>query len=183
MPAIARGEPRRTPPAKKRHTARAGKQTAGKRRAALFDAPDWADAVAIGAIRLGDALLTGMTRLLTEFGITPLQYNVLRILYVRDAEGEGLSVGAIGSALVTVAPDVSRLIDRLEKLGYLERVRKADDRRVVRVRLTGKGFELVERIHTPLIAHHRALFARISKSDLERIAGELGKLVEEISNR
>jgi DNA-binding MarR family transcriptional regulator len=102
---------------------------------------------------------------------------------VRDAEGEGLSVGTIGSALVTVAPDVSRLIDRLEKLGHLERARKADDRRVVRVRLTGKGFELVERIHTPLVAHHRALFARMPKSDLERMAGELGKLVEEISSR
>lgn len=190
MRAIAPDDSQRMPPVEKRQMARAGKrhaqagkQTAGKRRTALFDAPDWADTVAVRAVRLGDALLTRMTQLLTEFGITALQYNVLRTLYVRDAEGEGLSVGTIGSALVTDAPDVSRLIDRLEKLGHLERIRKADDRRVVRVRLTDKGFELVERIHTPLIAHHRALFSRISKSELERIAGDLGKLVEEISNR
>jgi DNA-binding MarR family transcriptional regulator len=152
-----------------------------KRRTALFDAPDWADTVAIRAMRLGDAFLTRMTILLAEFGITPLQYNVLRILYVRDADGEGLPVGAIGGSLVATTIDVTRLIDRLEKLGCLERIRQPGDRRVVRVRLTKAGFDMVERIHGPLIAHHHALLARVSKPDLERLAGELAKLYEEIS--
>jgi DNA-binding MarR family transcriptional regulator len=152
-----------------------------KRRAALFDAPDWADTVAIRAMRLGDALITRMAVLLTEFGITPLQYNVLRILYVRDAVGEGLPIGTIGGALLTATPDVSRLIDRLEKLGYLERVRKEDDRRVVRVRLTKQGFDMVEKIHRPLIAHHNALLAGVPKPELERIAGDLERLFGELS--
>ena len=154
---------------------------ARKRRTALFDTPDWADTVAVRAVRLGDAIITRMTELLTGFGITPLQYNVLRILYVRDEEGEGRPIGTIGSALVAAAPDLTRLIDRLEKLGHLERTRKADDRRIVRVRLTTKGFDLVEKIHVPLVAHHQALLARFSKTELERIAGELGRLFEAIS--
>lgn len=152
-----------------------------RRRTALFDAPDWADTVAIRAMRLGDAFLTRMTTLLAEFGITPLQYNVLRILYVRDADGEGLPVGTIGGSLVTPTIDVTRLIDRLEKLGCLERVRKAEDRRVVRVRLTKAGFDMVERIHRPLVAHHGTLLAHVPKPDLEHIAGELARLHEEIS--
>jgi DNA-binding MarR family transcriptional regulator len=151
-----------------------------KRRPALFDAPDWADTVAVRAMRLGDALVVAMTTLLTDFGITPLQYNVLRILYVRDEDHEGLPVGTIGGGLVAATADVSRLIDRLEKTGYLERVRDETDRRVVKVRLTKKGFSTVERIHGPLIAHHNTLFSKISKTDLERIAGDLARLVDRL---
>lgn len=152
-----------------------------RRRTALFDAPDWADTIAIRAVRLGDAVLTRLTELLGKFGVTPLQYNVLRILYVRDVEEEGLPIGAIGSALVAGAPDLTRLVDRLEKLGHIERIRKADDRRVVRVRLTKQGFDLVEKIHVPLVAHHRALLSGIPSSELERIAGELARLFDEVT--
>ncbi len=151
------------------------------RRAARVDAPDWADVVSVRAVRLGDMIFTRMTALLSEFGITPLQYNVLRILYVRDAAGEGLPIGVIGGALVTATPDVSRLIDRLEKLGCIERVRKAEDRRVVNVRLTEEGIALQERIHGPVIAHHNAILAQIPKADLERIAGDLARVLEQFA--
>lgn len=151
-----------------------------KRRTALFDAPDWADTVAVRAMRLGDAFVTRMTTLLTKFGVTPLQYNVLRILYVRDEHHEGLPVGRIGAGLVAATADVSRLLDRLEKLGYLERVRAPDDRRVVKVRLTKNGFAIVEKIHGPLVAHHNALLARIPRADLERIAGDLARILEQL---
>jgi len=149
-----------------------------KPRKALFDAPDWADTLAVRAVQLGDSIVTRMTALLAPFGITPLQYNVLRILYVRDEHGEGLPVGSIGGELVAWAPDVTRLIDRLEKLGHIERVRKSDDRRIVRARLTDQGFALVEKIHGPLVAHHQALFAKLPKADLKRLAEDLGNAIE-----
>jgi len=151
-----------------------------RRRTALFDAPDWADCVALRAIRLGDTLVTRLTVFLSQFGITPLQFNVLRILYVRDAEGEGIPVGNIGGALVAPTADVSRLVDRLEKMELIERVRKSDDRRVVRVRLTPEGFALVEQIHRPLLAHHNALLAGISQAELERVAGALDAILEQL---
>lgn len=151
-----------------------------KQRAALFDAPDWADTLVVRAIRLGATFVTRVTVLMDEFGVTPLQYNVLRILYVRDEDGDGMSVGAIGQTLVAPAPDVTRLLDRLEKLGYLERIRKADDRRVVRVRLTDAGSALVERIHRPLVAHNHALLAKMSKADVKRIAEDLRHVLEQL---
>lgn len=152
-----------------------------RRKTALFEGqPPASDLVAIRVMRLADVLLTRMTELLAPFGITPLQYNVLRILYVRDEEHEGLPIGAIGQALVTNAPDVSRLIDRLEKGGYIERVRKADDRRVVRVRLTDDGFAMVEKIHAPLLAHHEKIVAGVSKADLERLARDLERVYEHV---
>src|SRR5690348_14544068 len=101
---------------------------ARKRRTALFEAPNAADTIAVRAVRLGDLVVTRMTALLSDFGITPLQYNVLRILYVRDEESAGLPVGVVGGALV-IAGDVTRLMDRLENLGHLERVRTPGDRR------------------------------------------------------
>lgn len=159
---------------------RSSSATEGRKRArtALFDVPDWSDTLAVRAMRLGDTLVTRMTALLSPFGITPLQYNVLRILYVRDEAGEGLPIGVIGGALIAFAPDVSRLIDRLEKLGHLERVRKSDDRRVVRVRLTDKGFALVEQVHHALVPHHHSLFAKLPKRDVERISADLARVFE-----
>jgi DNA-binding MarR family transcriptional regulator len=149
-------------------------------RTALFEAPAWADMLAIRAIRLGDTFVVRLTAFLAQFGVTPLQFHVLRIVYVRDEDGEGLPVGVIGGALLASAPDVTRLIDRLEKLGYLERIRKPDDRRVVRVRLTDEGLALVERIHGPLIAHHDALLAKIPKSDLKKIAEDLRRVLDNL---
>jgi MarR family multiple gene transcriptional regulator MgrA len=146
-------------------------------RTALFTEPDWADAVTVGAIRLGDAITARASVFFAEYGLTVAQYNVLRILYVRDPEGEGLTVGAIGTVLTARVPDVTRFLDRLEKAGSLERVRQDDDRRVVKVRLTHAGTRLVEKVHPPLIAHNRAMLARLSESTLKRIATDLEKLL------
>lgn len=152
-----------------------------RHRKALFEAPEWADTVALRAMILGDRFITRLTTFLAPFGITPLQFNVLRILYVRDGEGEGIPVGNVGDALVAGNGDVTRLIDRLEKQGLIERVRKSDDRRVVRVRLTTEGFDLVERIHKPLMAHHSALLAGIPTPELERVAAALATILEHLA--
>ena len=63
------------------------KTGARKRRTALFDAPEWADTVAIRVMLVGDAILKRLTAFLAKYGITPLQFNVLRILYVRERGG------------------------------------------------------------------------------------------------
>jgi DNA-binding MarR family transcriptional regulator len=151
-----------------------------KRRTALFDAPDWADTVAIRLMVLGDKMMSRLTTFLVDFGVTPLQFNVLRILYVRDPDHEGLTVGSVGGALVTPMSDITRLVDRLEKQGLVERLRAPDDRRVVRVRLTDDGFALVEKIHKPLLAHHNALLEKISKTDLQRLAADLARVIEQL---
>jgi len=114
-------------------------------------------------------------------GLTTLQYNVLRILYVRDADGEGLPIGTIGSGLMVRGPDVTRLVDRLERAGLVERFRPGDDRRVVKVRLTRRGTALAEKVHAPLVQHNRDLLGRISQTDLEQLARLLGRALDALA--
>ena len=71
-----------------------------KPRTALFDKPVHADDVVVRCVKLSDALMARASLLFESYGITVLQYNVLRILYVRDPDGEGMPIGAIGSRLM-----------------------------------------------------------------------------------
>jgi len=152
-----------------------------RQQTALFDEPVAADDVVVCAVRLADAIAARVSVLFAEHGLTTLQYNVLRILYVRDPEGEGLAVGAIRDRLMVRGPDVTRLINRLEKAGLVERFRPSDDRRVVKVRLTATGVDRVEVVHPLLVAHNCELFARIPQAELEQLAQLLAKALEAIA--
>ncbi len=66
---------------------------------------------------------------LRPYGLSPTQYNVLRIL--RGAGADGLVQHEVGSRLVAQVPDVPRILSRLEKAGLIRRVRGTEDRRVV----------------------------------------------------
>ncbi|HEX6052287.1 MAG TPA: MarR family transcriptional regulator, partial [Gemmatimonadaceae bacterium] len=74
-------------------------------------------------------LIHELSTLLKPAGITPEQYHVLRVL--RDAGAGGLACTALGERLVSGDPDVTRLLDRLEKQGWASRARESSDRRVV----------------------------------------------------
>src|SRR5205814_9488312 len=67
-------------------------------------------------------------------GLTPSQFNVLRIL--RGAGPEGLACGAVCERMVNHDPDLTRLLDRLEAAALVEKFRDAKDRRVVKARIT-----------------------------------------------
>jgi DNA-binding MarR family transcriptional regulator len=79
-----------------------------------------------------------------EFGITHGQYNVLRIL--RGAKINGYSRLQISERMIEKAPDVTRLVDRLEKQGLVERSRSDEDKRESITRITQKGLELLLQI-------------------------------------
>ena len=103
--------------------------------------------------RTAGRLLQGLTQLLRKqapgrSGVSPSQYNVLRIL--RGAYPDSLTCGDIGLRLVTPGPDVTRLLDRLEAKGWVERDRDAGDRRVVRSRITASGLEVVAELDEPV---------------------------------
>ena len=76
------------------------------------------------------------------YGITTTQYNVLRIL--RGTTPNGLCGREIGERMITRVPDVPRLLERLEKAGYISRERDPDDRRHVTARITRKGEDLLD---------------------------------------
>jgi DNA-binding MarR family transcriptional regulator len=87
-------------------------------------------------------------RFLRPYGLTPTQYNALRIL--RGSHPEALPCTEVGERMVTPVPDVTRLLDRLEARDLVARSRDASDRRVVRASITRAGRRLVSRIDEPL---------------------------------
>lgn len=102
---------------------------------------------------------------LKDFGITPTQYNVLRIL--RGAGKEGLCGREIGERLVSRVPDVSRLLDRMEDLGLMTRERDPDDRRHVTARATPKGLKLLVRVEPTLESLEHKLMGTLSAQALK----------------
>src|SRR5688572_3852135 len=85
--------------------------------------------VVLGLVRTADQLAMPMNELLRQAGLSLSQYNILRIL--RGAGGEGLPCGEISERMVRRDPDLTRLLDRLEKSGLVSRARSTTDRRVV----------------------------------------------------
>lgn len=104
-------------------------------------------------------------------GLTDAQFNTLRIL-LRGPE-EGCSCQQIGDQLLRRVPDVTRLLDRMERDGLLTRERSTADRRVVLVRITALGQERAEALYQPLADLHARQFAHLSRAE----AGELNRLL------
>jgi DNA-binding MarR family transcriptional regulator len=117
--------------------------------------------------RLAGDLLQGVTELLKGSGLSGAQYNVLRIL--RGAGDSGLSCGQIAERLITRDPDITRLLDRLEKRGLVARVRDTADRRVVTTRITEEGLEVLAALDEPVAALHRRQLGHLGKDRLRQL--------------
>src|SRR6516225_5311568 len=87
----------------------------------------------LNLLRTNDRVLIRLTRLFREHGLTHAQYNVLRIL---RGEGKPLPILEIAARTIAVVPGITGLIDRLERAGFVQRVRCQTDRRVIYVALT-----------------------------------------------
>lgn len=128
----------------------------------------------LNIVRTSDQLSFEVTQLLRPYGITQQQYNVLRIL--RGAGEAGLPCLEIGTRMVTRVPDVTRLVDRMERSGLVSRQRSDEDRRVVRIHISGAGLDLVERIAEPMRRLHRSQVDHLSQDQLETLNGLLEKV-------
>ena len=102
--------------------------------------------------RTADLLSRGVAQLLKAEEISANQYNVLRIL--RGAP-EGLTCGEITSRMITRDPDITRLLDRLEKRHLISRCRENSDRRMVMTRISTAGAKLLARMDAPVREAHR----------------------------
>jgi DNA-binding MarR family transcriptional regulator len=123
--------------------------------------------------RSGDQAQIRFTRLLREYGLTPSQYNVLRIL---RGEGKPLPILEIADRTITVVPGITGLIDRLERDGMATRIRCEQDRRVVYVTATPKALKVLEELDEPVQALHQRLAGHLSKAELK----ELNRLLEKL---
>jgi DNA-binding MarR family transcriptional regulator len=129
--------------------------------------------------RSADALMRGLAELLKRADVSPAQYNILRIL--RGAGRDGLSCGEIGGRMVTRDPDITRLLDRLERRGLISRARQRSDRRVVRVRITAEGAGLINPLDGPVKELHRQQLGQLGERRLRTLIRLLEETCQEPS--
>ncbi len=129
-------------------------------------------------LRTTEHLSREASHLLKDQDLSQTQYNVLRIL--RGAGEAGLPCSEIGNRLISHDPDVTRLIDRLEKRGLVSRNRDSADRRVITIRLTPAGLALVEGSDADrkLDAVLAPYFARLAPGDCQILITLLENLRE-----
>lgn len=126
------------------------------------------------SIQRTDALLSyTIIEALKPFGVTPTQYNVLRIL--RGAEPKGLCREDIRSRLIAQVPDVTRLLDRMEEAGLVDRERDTVDRRQVTTRITSQGLKLLDELDAPVSKRHVEQLGHMSKAELRSLIALLEK--------
>ena len=111
---------------------------------------------------------------LKPLGVTPTQYNALRIL--RGARPDGLPCKEVGSRLVTPVPDVTRLLDRLESRSLISRGRAVRDRRVVEVRIAQAGLDLLRGSEALVAAWVGQEMGLLGKGDLQVLVRLLERL-------
>jgi DNA-binding MarR family transcriptional regulator len=113
-----------------------------------------------------------VSEVLKPAGITATQYNALRIL--RGAGKEGLCRNEIRDRLIARVPDATRLLDRLEVMGFVVRAREGDDRRYVTTRITRAGLDLLEDLHDRLSELHKEQLGHLGPEKLRMLIELLG---------
>src|SRR5436305_14207696 len=121
----------------------------------------------LAILRTADVLETQIEAKLKEFGLTGTQYNALRIL--RGAGAEGLPCSEIGERMITHDPDITRLLDRLQKRGLAERTRGKHDRRVICGKITPDGLRLLREMDAPLDKYGREILKHVGQQKLKQL--------------
>lgn len=121
----------------------------------------------LNIVRTADLLSRRGAELFKEHDLSPNQYNVLRIL--RGAGPDGLACGEVGDRMVTRDPDITRLLDRLEKRDLVKRAREKGDRRVVTARITPAGLDLLKRLDDPVAQGHKAQLGHLDARQQESL--------------
>lgn len=124
------------------------------------------EAVCLEVVRTADMLSRGLVGILKTEDLSPTQYNVLRIL--RGAP-EGLPCGEIANRMITRDPDITRLLDRLEKRGLIGRCRETRDRRTVMTRITPEGLQALDRLDEPIQTAHRKQLGHLGTGRLQEL--------------
>jgi len=122
----------------------------------------------VALLRLSDRLAQDADLLIKSYGLTGTQYNVLRIL--RGAGADGLPCKGIGNRMISRDPDMTRLLDRMEKRQLITRERQSEDRRVIKTRITPAGLEILKKLDGPVDELHKKQFRHLPASKLKALA-------------
>ncbi len=139
-----------------------GQVQSGKRRVA--SSPE--ESAFLDLLRTCDLLSRGPAQILKAQDLSATQYNVLRIL---RGSPNGLACGEIADRMITRDPDITRLLDRLEKRRLVSRCRESKDRRMVKVRITSEGLKLLTLLDEPVQQAHRKQLGHLGRERLQAL--------------
>lgn len=125
----------------------------------------------VSLMRTADQLQQQVAELLKAHGLSPTQFNALRIL--RGAGPGGLPCSEIGERMINHDPDITRLLDRLERQGLVQRSRGQEDRRVIMARITPAGLDAIKPIDRPMEEYHRKAMKHVPKTQLKSLLNVL----------
>lgn len=128
----------------------------------------------LALLRTADESRRYASQALESAGVTLQQYNVLRIL--RGAGEEGLPTLSVAERMLERTPGVTRLIDRMEKKGWVTRERCTNDRRRVWCRITGTGLDLLSELDGPIVRVDESLAQVLEEPELVRFIDYLDRL-------
>lgn len=111
---------------------------------------------------------------LKPHGITPTQYNVLRIL--RGAGSKGLCRSEVMERMIARVPDATRLLDRMEAADLITRERSREDRRFVTTRVSEEGLQLLAELDDVVLELHRGQFSALDEGGLRTLVELLGRV-------
>jgi len=137
------------------------------------------DQVFVAILRIADSLAQDAEQLIKSAGLTSAQYNVLRIL--RGAEPHGLLCRGIAERMISRDPDMTRLLDRMEKHSWISRQRQQDDRRVIKTRITPEGLKLLKKLDQPIHDLHKEQFRHMTAARLKLLSELLSEAAKRAS--
>jgi DNA-binding MarR family transcriptional regulator len=135
------------------------------------------DRLFVAILKTADSLSQEAERLIKTAGLTPAQYNVLRIL--RGAEPDGLLCRGISERMISRDPDITRLLDRMEAHKLITRERQKEDRRVIKTRITPEGLKLLKKLDRPVHELHKDQFRHMPTARVK----QLTELLVEVEKR
>ena len=131
-------------------------------------------------IRAADAIQHSYNAALKVHGLTSTQYRVLWIL--RGLGSRGASCSGIGERLIKEVPDVTRLLDRLERRGWVRRERDVKDRRTVKIWITIEGLKLLQRLDSQVQEVNLRPFKHMSMQEIGGLVASLEKLQQALKS-
>jgi DNA-binding MarR family transcriptional regulator len=128
-------------------------------------------------LNLGSAALSvDIEDICAAEGLTEAHFRVLWVL-CREADSQGLPMGDLADGLINRAADLTRLVDKLEKLGYVSRVRAEEDKRRIIAKMTSSGRRVFERLARQVQQIHNEQFASLTQTEQKQLVALMKKVL------
>lgn len=121
----------------------------------------------LSILRTADVMQRHIAQTLKPYGLSPTQYNALRIL--RGAGERGLPCSEIAERMINRDPDITRLMDRLQRRALVRRSRDQKDRRVIIARITPPGLDLLNSLDGPVDELQKRVLGHLGKTRLRTL--------------